>query len=185
MSIPENEDEKYKEFRNYATQFANAISYFPVDDGQWVGRLIRVYGELKAPDGTLYGGIGEGDTKEAVDRDTANKFNGLKQFLIDQKITDLEIGGIAYEPDPDDQLYSIARGYIDIKKSEGNALRAGYRYNFEHRIKKTYHTKKTVLEEVGPIPESVAGESGTEKNTYSPSSAETDSATDNQSKQPQ
>lgn len=172
MLLREEEEIGYRrEFRHFATQFASAISQMEVDNGQWVGRLFRVYGKFRAPGDVQFGmddppplPQDEEERKKAladrekVDIDAAEQVRRFQEFLTKEKISELEIGEVTYEIDPSDPegLHYFAKGFIDIKKSEGEVFKAGKRYRFTHRIKKTYHTRETIIEEVGEIPGQVA-----------------------------
>lgn len=167
MLVPEEEKEGYRrEFRHFATQFASAISRIEVDDGQWVGRLFRVYGKFKAENAEF--GLDEPpklpeepaalavalEEREGIDRKAADEVHRFQEFLRNENISELEISDVTYEIDPDDKegLHYFAKGYLDIKKSDGRTFVAGRRYAFRHRIKKTYHTRETVIEDLGEIP---------------------------------
>lgn len=172
MLVKEEEQEGYRrEFRHFATQYASAISQFEVDNGQWVGRLLRVYSNFEAPNGKNFGMKEEPlplskfsddeairakqlEEREIADREAAAETVRFLEFLKSQKISDIAISDVKYEIDAEDPegLHFFVTGFLDIKKSEGDVFVTGKRYEFKHRIKKTYHTKKTVIKDHGDIP---------------------------------
>lgn len=182
MLLPENEGIGYRrQFRHFSTQMASAISQLDVDEGQWVGRLFRVYGSFSVVKGgneealgVSFGGearavqlataaagvqgfADEVDAREAKDRAAAAETERFRAFLAEQQISDLSISDVTYEIDKDDPegIHYLAKGIIDIGKSAGKVLASGMRYRFQHRIKATYHTRETIFTEEGPTPPAV------------------------------